>query len=325
MLFVGTDDGVYEIAGVREPGETTAERLLNVDRPFRVRQFDGLDGLFVTTSAGLYYSLDGRTWTRLSVPEASVYAVAVDPSGDKLYAGTRPARLFVADAVSLPTNRTDWTEVEGFRAVRDRSDWGISRHDDVAQVRSLRTDPSNPERIVAGVEVGGVYVTDDGGETWADRSVGKFDAPHTDDVHHVALGAGDAVVASTGSGLYRSPDAGWTWQRLDEESDQRYFREAFVEDGVVYAGGSPAHPATWETRDDHALFECRDGRTLKRVSSPVPDEVAVGWCRVGDDVVAATHRGTLLRCGGGGWERIGSVPTPGNDPTQSLSMTWVKG
>lgn len=323
MLFAGTDDGVYRVAGVAGRGETTTERVLGVDRPFRLRRFDGAEGLFVAASSGLYHSFDGTTWRRLAVPGGSVYAVAAAPSGERLYAGTRPADLYVADADPLPTDEGDWTAVEGFRRARERSDWGIPRHDGVAQVRSLATDPSDPDRIVAGVEVGGVRVSDDGGETWADRSVEGFDAPHADDIHHLALD-GEAMVASTGSGLYRSDDLGRTWQRLDEGHGQRYFREAFVADGVVSAGGSPAHPATWETRDDHALFACRDGRTLEAVSSPVPDEVAVGWCRAGDAVVAATHRGTLLRQGSNGWETTGTVPTPGDDPTQSLSMAWVE-
>jgi hypothetical protein len=323
MLLAGTEDGVYRVEGVRDEGETTVRRVLAADRVFRLRRFDALDGLFAAARSGLYRSLDGDDWERIPVPEAEVYAVAAAPAGDRLYVGTRPARLFVADVSSAaPSDASAWEAVSGFDALRDRCDWGLDRHDGVAQVRSLRTHPTAPDRLVAGVEVGGVHVSDDGGATWTTRRIEGFDAPHTDDVHHLA-GDGETMVASTGSGLYRTTDVGRTWRRLDGDHRQRYFKEAFVHDGRVYAGGAPAHPATWDEDDDHALFVSRDGRTLERASSPATGELPLGWCRAGDDVLTATHRGTLLRrrreadaagggddvAGDGDWERLASFPT----------------
>ncbi|WP_227353634.1 WD40/YVTN/BNR-like repeat-containing protein [Haladaptatus salinisoli] len=322
MLFAGSDDGVYRIDGVRERGETTAEKVLDAERVFRIRQFDALEGLFATSKSGLYHSSDGSEWTALPLPEERAYAVAADPSGDVLYAGTRPARLFVAECdPAVPSGARDWEEVPGFRELRGRVDWGLPRHDGLAQIRSLRTHREAPDRIVAGVEVGGIHVSDDRGGTWTSRRIDGFDAPHTDDVHHVAMEDGETVVASTGSGLYRSADAGRTWKRLDGDHRQRYFREAFVHDGSIYAGGASGSSSSWEA-GDHALFECHDGRSLEAVSSPTPDEVAVGWCAVDDDVLAATHRGTLLRRRPEGWRAVGAVPTPGSVRGRYLPLSW---
>ncbi|MFH5796981.1 WD40/YVTN/BNR-like repeat-containing protein [Haladaptatus sp. CMAA 1911] len=279
MLIAGTDDGVYRISGLRGSGKTTAETLLDAEKVFRVKQFDGVDGLFAAAKSGLYHSPDGNEWTALSVPDEEVYSVTVDPSGERLYAGTRPARLFVADFGScVPSDVEAWEEVVGFRALRDRFDWGLERHDNLAQVRSLCTHPDAPDRLVAGVEVGGVYVSDDGGENWQTRCI-DCDAPHTDDIHHLALEDEETVVASTGSGLYRSTDVGRTWTRLDGDHDQRYFRGAFVHDGTLYAGGAPESSSSWE-EGDHALFASRDGNPLERISFPTSDEVAIGWCAV---------------------------------------------
>jgi hypothetical protein len=75
MLIAGSDDGVYRISGLLESGGTTAEKLLDADRVFRVKQFDGLDGLFVAAKSGLYYSPDGDEWTTLPVPDEEVYVV----------------------------------------------------------------------------------------------------------------------------------------------------------------------------------------------------------------------------------------------------------
>lgn len=323
MLFAGSVDGVYRIEGAREPGATEAERVLAADEVYGLRQFDTPVGLFATTTSGLYLSPDGRRWTGVSLPGEGVYSVAAGGAGDSLYAGTRPARLFAADSsAGLPTDAAAWDEVDGFAQLRARTDWAIPRHDGLAQLRSIRTDRAEPDRIVAGVEVGGVYVSDDGGQTWTARTIDGFDEPHTDDIHHLALADAETIVASTGSGLYRSTDVGRTWTRLDTAHSQRYFREAFVHDGTIFAGGAPRHPATWEEEADHALFASRDGETLERESSPTTDEVAVGWCAIGDDVVTVTHRGTLLRGRRGEWTVAGSVPTPGRDRVQCVPLAW---
>ncbi|MGA9401446.1 WD40/YVTN/BNR-like repeat-containing protein, partial [Haladaptatus sp.] len=195
-------------------------------------------------------------------------------------------------------------------------------HDRLAQVRSLCTHRDAPDRLVAGVEVGGVHVSDDGGESWQERCIDD-DAPNTDDIHHLHMGDAETLVASTGSGLYRSTDAGRSWLRLDGGYDQGYFRGAFVHDGTLYAGGAPGSSSSWGD-GGHALFERRDGETLESVSSPVPDEVVIGWSVIDGDVLAVTHRGTLLRRESDGWNVVGSVPTPGRLRGRYLSLTWYE-
>lgn len=325
MLFAGSDDGVYRVSGVTEPGDVTSEKVLDAEDVFHVDQFEGLEGLFVAAKSGLYHSPDGSEWTGFSLPERKVYAVAATPSGDRLYAGTRPARLFVAASDStLPTDEGAWEEIAGFQELREQGDWSLPRHDNVAQVRSLCTHPDAPDSIIAGVEVGGIHVSDDRGASWTTRSIDGFDAPHLDDVHRIVLEDSETMVVATGSGLYRSTDVGRTWSRLDEGHEQRYFRSAFVHDGSIYAGGALESSSSWEDEDaDHALFECHDGQTLEAVSSPTPDEVAVGWCAVGDDVLGVTHRGTLLRRRPDeGWRTVGTVPTSGDVRGGYLPLSW---
>lgn len=325
VLLSGSDDGVYRMDDPRDSDDPTAERVLDAAQVFRLRQFEAPDGVFAATESGLYYSTDGAEWQTLSVPEAPVYAVTADPSGERIYAGTRPARVFVADVGSaVSADETDWEAVAGFEALRDRTDWGLARHDGVAQVRSLHTYPEAPDRLLAGIEVGGVYVSDDRGASWESRCIDGFDAPHTDDIHHLAPAGEETLFASTGSGLYRSSDLGRTWTRLDESLDQQYFREAFAQTGSLYAGGAPTPPSSWEAEPDHALLECHDGTTIERVSSPTPEEVAVGWCGLDGDVLAATHRGTLLGQRPDGWEVCGTVPTPESVHGRCLPLTWYE-
>jgi hypothetical protein len=325
MLIAGSDDGVYRITDVQEQGDATAEKVLDADRVYRVRQFDSVDGLFAASESGLYHSLDGSEWSAVPLPADNAYAVTADPSGDRLYVGTCPSRLFVADtATGVPADERAWNKLDSFGDLRERSDWGLPRHDGVSQVRSLCTHPTAPDRLVVGIEVGGIHVSDDQGETWTDRSIHGIDAPHTDDVHHLTLADGETLVASTGSGLYRSPDVGRTWSRLDTDISQRYFREAFAHDDVVYAGAAPGPSPTWD-EGNHALLEYHDGQPLQTVSSPRPDEHAIGWCATDETVFAVTHRGTLLRRRRGNWEVAGAVPVPGELRGRYLPLCWLEG
>jgi hypothetical protein len=324
MLVVGSNDGVYLVTSVFENGDTDVEHVLESAPVMRVRTFDPVDGMFAATKDGLYHSQKGQRWTALGVPGSDVYAVGASPAGDRLYAGTRPARLYVTrpDADGRFDAKPEWTELTAFGSLASRHDWGIDRHDGVAQVRDVVVPEDAPERLVAGVEVGGVYVSDDGGETWDDRAIEGFEAPHTDDVHHVLLRNKHSFVAATGSGLYRTTDAGRTWQRLDAAHRQWYFRESFEHDDVVFAGASPTPPNGWTDDRDHALFEYRDGESLAAVSSPTPDEVAVGWCASDEGALAATNRGTLLHREGDGWRRVGTVPVAESIHGRCVPLAW---
>jgi hypothetical protein len=322
MLYAGSDDGVYRVADVTEPGETRAEKVLDAEQAYRIKSFDGIDGIFATSESGLFYSPDGDDWQRLPVPEEQVYAVTASPDGERVYAGTRPARLFVAEWAGAPTDPDDWQEVDGFRELREQTDWGIPRHDGMAQVRSLRTHPDEPERIVVGIEVGGVHVSDDSGETWQDRHIEGFDAPHTDDIHHLELEDCESFVASTGSGLYRSTDAGRSWTRLDTDFSQRYFRESFAHEGIIYAGAAPSSTASWAEDDTHVLTVSRDGDAAELADWPTPEAVPIGWALVDGEVVTANHQGTLLRNTADGWERVGTVPTPGEVRGRYMPLLW---
>ncbi|WP_423746537.1 glycosyl hydrolase [Haladaptatus sp. SPP-AMP-3] len=302
-LLVGTDQGVY-----RAPIDYVANsrRVLATDSVLRVRRFD--DVVFAATRSGLFRSRDGgKTWTDLNVPRREVYSVTPSPDGKCLYAGTHPAHLYVS-----ADGGTSWRELAGFQEVPSRETWHTPRHRNVAHIRSLSVHPDTPDRVIAGVEVGGVLVSDDCGESWEERRAGLHDERADDlqyDVHHVLALSGDELVVSCGGGLYRTRKTGHSWTRLDDH-DHPYFREAFAHNGRLYTA---ATRGPWAGEMDATLFESTDqGDSLEVVSYPGDgDEFILAWAapdRADEDVFAGTHTGSVLRRVDGEWTTVGNVP-----------------
>jgi photosystem II stability/assembly factor-like uncharacterized protein len=301
-LVLGTEDGVYRTPDVRFDD---AERVLDADRVMRVRRFEAAEGTFACSRRGLYRSTDGgRTWTDLAVPREEVYSVLVASGGNRWYAGTHPAHVYLSE-----DGGGSWHELEAFQELPSRSEWHTPRHRNEAHVRSLCAHADAPDRVVAGVEVGGVHLSEDRGRAWTERREG---VQH--DVHHLLVDGPKTYVASCGNGLYRTASAGRSWTRLDEGLEHRYFREAMSHDGRLYAAAARGPPGTWsgEAGADGGLFVSADGGDSFR-SLPYPgqpEEVVLAWGVADGRPVAGTNEGRVLQgdAGGENWETVGGVP-----------------
>jgi photosystem II stability/assembly factor-like uncharacterized protein len=135
---------------------------------------------------------------------------------DVLYAGVAPAALFRSDDAGQT-----WSELTGLTSHPTRQFWhpgagGLCLH-------SIAIDENNPQRMFVGISAVGVFRTDDGGATWKTVNRGtraEFMPEKYPEfgqcVHKVRLAPGSSsmLFQQNHCGMYRSDDAGETWQEI---------------------------------------------------------------------------------------------------------------
>jgi photosystem II stability/assembly factor-like uncharacterized protein len=296
-LCIGANDGVY-----RAPRpDADPERVLDAGTTLSVRRLAG--ETYAACDSGLFRSLDGESWTGCGISESAVTAVAVSPDGRRLYAGTRPAHLYV----STDGGET-WERSEPFASYPGREHWenlgGVG-----PQLRALAVHPDAPDRVVAGVEAAGVYVSPDAGTTWERRSDGL-----NADVHDLTALGRDDWVAACGRGCYRTTDAGRTWRALDTSTDQfwhTYHRESLLHKGTLYTGAEDRAARRFTDEATGLLLASPGaGRTWRTEDYPKSDNsFPLAWAVHEGTLLAGTSDGHVLADESGGWRERTSVPT----------------
>ena len=169
-----------------------------------------------TSDEGLFRSSDGgRSWERHSgVKHPRVTSVAVSPVDGALYAGTEPSSLFVSR-----DGRGSWQELEGLKNLPSAPTWSFPPRPWTSHVRSIALSFEDPDLIVAGIELGGVVRSEDGGESWQDQRPGAYADCHTLVTH---AGAPNTVYEAAGGGFAESEDFGESWAAADTGLEHRY-------------------------------------------------------------------------------------------------------
>jgi photosystem II stability/assembly factor-like uncharacterized protein len=254
------------------------------------------------TRDGIWRSTDnGRTWhesnRNLSIRYVRWMTSLPKPSGTIL-AGTEPASIFVSN-----DNGMTWNPKPEVEVLRDRNGWFLPYSSGAGCVRGFATAESGPSpaRMYAAVEVGGVLVSDDRGETWrlVEGSDGKPDLNREyetmvhPDVHSIAVhpASTEIVTAATGGGLYRSADGGKSWENLYP----CYIRAMWVnpkDPQHIIAG-----PADGVSRNGRIEVSFDGGRTWKPASEgmniPWPRHMVERFVQVGDNLFAILSNGKL--------------------------------
>ena len=166
--------------------------------------------------AGVYRTDDaGVTWRHIdSYPTEYAHSVLAHPvEPDAVYAGSEPAAVFQSKDAG-----ESWQECSGFRAVPESTAWGFHAPTRDSHVRDLRVSPGDPNHLYAGIEVGGMVRSRDGGSSW--QQLPGLD----DDIHCVNLSTTrpQRVYVATASAPYRTDDGGDSWELINDGLDRRY-------------------------------------------------------------------------------------------------------
>lgn len=176
------------------------------------------DTVLAGTTKGVFRSEDeGKTWREASTGLTAHHIrwIAFPPDhSDLVFAGTEPANIFISQ-----DGGNSWRLCPEVAKLRDQFKWSLPYSPEAGCVRGFAF---HGKRMYAAVEVGGVLVSEDTGETWqlAEGSDGKpnlsgppepfvYPDVHSLEVHPTSQ---DLVYAPTGGGFYRSSDGGKTWQ-----------------------------------------------------------------------------------------------------------------
>jgi hypothetical protein len=296
-IFVCTrDDRLVRLDG--EDGRWTAEPVLE---GVAVQCVTAADGRVVvgTRGHGVQLSGDGgESWETVALAAADVYSVAIGRADGALYAGTEPSRLFTA------RGGEPWEELEALQEIPSRGEWSFPPRPWTHHVRWIAPDPHRAERLLVGIELGGLMYTDDRGASFTDHRPGA-----KRDVHNLAWHPrvdGRAYQAA-GDGAAWSRDGGRSWEAADAGRDLRYCWALAVD---------PADPELWYLSaasgpgSAHAGEEAR-GKLYRWTGSwealPLPS-ASMPYALVARDgeLLAGMADGRILRSADGGeaWEEI---------------------
>ena len=214
-LLLATDQGLVICENRGENWYESSRGLIDQ----QVTSLIAREGVILAgTTKGVFRSEDeGQTWKEAikGLMARHVRWMAFHPDvSDLEFAGSEPAEIYVSH-----DGGDSWRACPEVAQLRDRFQWSLPYSPEAGCVRGFAFHGS---RLYAAVEVGGVLVSDDRGETWqlAEGSDGNPDLEGPPepfvypDVHSLEVhpSSPDLVYAPTGGGFYRSKDGGKTWK-----------------------------------------------------------------------------------------------------------------
>ena len=219
LIYVGMHDGVCAI-GSDDGGKTWQKGpvtpLPHAAARVTASPVNPQRAWLAAYEAGVYRTDDGgTTWTHVdSYPSDYAHSVLADPdSVDAVYVGSEPAALFRSE-----DGGESWAECLSFQDVPESSNWGFHAPTRDSHIRDLVVSPGDSSLLYAGIEVGGVVRSTDGGGNW--QQLPGLD----DDIHCLHLGTDEKkrVYVATASAPYRSSNGGDEWEKINDGLDRRY-------------------------------------------------------------------------------------------------------
>ncbi|MBU3712445.1 MAG: hypothetical protein FGM21_11745 [Limnohabitans sp.] len=259
------------------------------------------DLLYAGTDMGIFrWSEASARWTPLPSPMQDVWAIAIHPSDpNTLVAGTRPAAFYRSRDGGDTWQALDLPGLPSFSTIN----MGATR------ATQILFDPVKPKCLWVTVEIGGIFFSADGGDTWQARDQGLVSA----DVHGIALldrpDGRRVMLATTNRGLHRSDDEGQQWHFQKIDSPWQYTRAVVPRadgTGTVFLTNGNGPPGDqgrlWVSHDhgDHWENVTLPGKlnsTVWTVATQADDPLRLWAC---------TNLGQIFSSqdGGAHWERL---------------------
>lgn len=275
-LFVGTLDGLFKVIRTKQGWEIRSRNLAEMEvNALAIHPMQRQVIFAGTRGDGLYRSDDmGQGWERLGEALLSdkIRALALDPSDpNTIYVGSEPPALWKSE-----DGGESWRELAGVRQLASERRWSYPVAAIEPHIRSIVIDKNNPKKICLAAQVGGLLLSEDGGESWSDVR-----HPIDMDVHSLTIDPNDSALlyAATGGGenfpdptpspkgrpLYRSCDGGKSWQSITDGVSRSYAVPVRVHpknSQVLYLGVAQEPPPVWRdrpTKANGAILRSVDG------------------------------------------------------------------
>jgi photosystem II stability/assembly factor-like uncharacterized protein len=280
----------------------------------------------VGTRHGLHESFDGgASWSPIErFREIECWRISFDPSRKgRYYVGTRPAKIY----------RTEdgGSSFEKLSLDVDETCFGIG----LPRVTNIAVHPKDTDMLLVSIEIGGVYRSLDGGDTWEQVMTDiETPVPHGNvfgpegriDCHFSGFSLGDPelMLVATPDGAYRSEDSGKSWADFPTKSvfATQYHRDFIVKlddpSTIFWAIGEDTggqegavlvthdRGATWETADLPVELNSPAWAFAQHSSDP-------------DTILVASHNGQLFitRDAGSTWTKTR------REFTEIRGMCWL--
>jgi hypothetical protein len=243
MLLIGTGNGLLDL----ESGETLVDGM-----PVTALAPGGADGWYALLDRRFVVRLDeerGDTVPAGELPEPDGQSLAVLPDGT-VVVGRAGARLTVVG------RHGQIRDVPAFAAVPGRDGW----ENPANPTPDTRTMAVGSNRWWVNVHVGGVWWSDDAGETWH----GAVEPGA--DVHEVRTGADGRVAVAAAVGFGWTQDDGESWSWTTDGLHARYLRAVALDADTAFVSASDG-PFT----KLGAVYRSRLGSSFVRCGAGLPD------------------------------------------------------
>ena len=211
--------------------------------------------MYAGTEAGVYRTRDGGdSWALVDSPmnDLEIWALAVDPANsDTIFAGTCPSALFRSKDGGASWQKLDVELAEECEGVPI-----------TPRVTIILFDPEDSQTVYAGIEIDGMRISRDGGDTWEEGSEGLSSL----DIHGLAVvpGSPKTLVAATNNDVCVTTDMqNWTPLEVRNHYPWPYCRGVIHlsnGDSRIWVGAGNGPPG-----DEGGLFHSSDlGKTWER-------------------------------------------------------------